>query len=113
MVYICTKFYENMLNSFRVIERTRKVNRRTDRQTDRQTDGRKEERKEGRTDGRTAGTTKYDPSYNERIKVTGQKKLKLDLFRFRRVIFVTPSTLIRWFIFAPSFMKISYSVSEL
>ena len=30
MVYICTKFHENILNGNRVMERTRKVNRRTD-----------------------------------------------------------------------------------
>ena len=34
MVYICTKFHENILNGIRVMERTRKVNGRTDRQTD-------------------------------------------------------------------------------
>ena len=34
MVYICTKFHENILNGIRVMERTREVNRRTDRQTD-------------------------------------------------------------------------------
>ena len=31
MVYICTKFHENILNGIRVMERTRKVNGRTDR----------------------------------------------------------------------------------
>ena len=30
MVYICTKFHENILNSIRVMERTQKVNERTD-----------------------------------------------------------------------------------
>ena len=30
MVYICTKFHENILNGIRVMEQTRKVNRRTD-----------------------------------------------------------------------------------
>ena len=45
MVYICTKFHENILNGIRVMERTRKVNGRTDGrpdngQTDRQTDRR-------------------------------------------------------------------------
>ena len=30
MIYICTKFHENILNGIRVMERTRKVNRRTD-----------------------------------------------------------------------------------
>ena len=34
MVYICTKFHENILNGIRVMERTRKVNRRTDTRTD-------------------------------------------------------------------------------
>ena len=34
MVYICTKFHENILNGIRVMERTRKVNGRTDRRTD-------------------------------------------------------------------------------
>ena len=34
MVYICTKFHENILNGIRVMELTRKVNGRTDRQTD-------------------------------------------------------------------------------
>ena len=35
MVYFCTKFHENILNSIRVMERTGKVNERMDRQTDR------------------------------------------------------------------------------
>ena len=39
MIYICTKFHENILNGIRVMERTRKVNGRMDRQTDRPTDG--------------------------------------------------------------------------
>ena len=39
MVYICTKFYENILNRIRVMERTRKVNGRTDGRPDRRTDG--------------------------------------------------------------------------
>ena len=30
MIYICTKFHENILNRIRVKERTRKVNRQTD-----------------------------------------------------------------------------------
>ena len=34
MVYICTKFHENILNGIRVMERTRKVNGRTDGRTD-------------------------------------------------------------------------------
>ena len=34
MVYICTKFHENILNSIRVKERTRKVNGQTDVRTD-------------------------------------------------------------------------------
>ena len=34
MVYICTKFHENILNGIRVMERTRKVNGRTEGQTD-------------------------------------------------------------------------------
>ena len=37
MVYFCTKFHESILNSIRVIELTRKVNRRTDGRPDRQT----------------------------------------------------------------------------
>ena len=37
MVYICTKFQENILNGIRVMEQTRKVNGRTDGQ--RRTDG--------------------------------------------------------------------------
>ena len=41
MVYICSKFHENILNGIRVMERTGKVNRRTDR--------------------RTEATTSYDP----------------------------------------------------
>ena len=40
MVYICTKFHENILNGIRVMERTRNVNGRTDGRPDRQTDGR-------------------------------------------------------------------------
>ena len=36
MVYIYTKFHENILNGIRVMERTRKVN---DRRTDGRTDG--------------------------------------------------------------------------
>ena len=39
MVYICTKFHENILNGIRVMEQTRKVNGRTDRHPDRPTDG--------------------------------------------------------------------------
>ena len=39
MVYICTKFHENILNGIRVMEQTRKVNGGTDGQTARQTDG--------------------------------------------------------------------------
>ena len=38
MVYICTKFHENILNSFRVMERTQKLNGQTDERTDRRTD---------------------------------------------------------------------------
>ena len=41
MVYICTKFHENILNGIRVVERTQKVNRRTDGCPDRQTEGRR------------------------------------------------------------------------
>ena len=41
VVYICTKFNENILNGIRIMERTRKVNRWTD---------------------WTEGTTSYDPS---------------------------------------------------
>ena len=39
MVYICTKFHENIMNGIRVMERTRKVNGRTDGRPDRRTDG--------------------------------------------------------------------------
>ena len=43
MVYICNKFHENILNSIKVMERTRKANgptdRRLDRRKDRWTDG--------------------------------------------------------------------------
>ena len=39
MLYICTKFHENILNGIRGLERTQKVNGRTDGQTDRRTDG--------------------------------------------------------------------------
>ena len=39
MVYICTKFHENILNCIRVMERTQKDNGRTDGQTDGRTDG--------------------------------------------------------------------------
>ena len=35
MVYICTKFHENIMIGIRVMERTLKVNRRTDVRTDR------------------------------------------------------------------------------
>ena len=34
MIYICTKFHENILNGIRVMERTPKVNGRTDGQKD-------------------------------------------------------------------------------
>ena len=34
MVYICTKFHENILNDIRVMERTRKVNGQTEGRTD-------------------------------------------------------------------------------
>ena len=40
MVYIFTKFHENILSGIRVMERTRKANGRTDRRKDGQTDGR-------------------------------------------------------------------------
>ena len=49
VVYICTKFHENILNCIRVMERTRKVNGRTDRQTD----GQRARHKMTRLDGRT------------------------------------------------------------
>ena len=39
MIYICTKFHENILNGIRVMERTRNVNGRTDGRPDRRTDG--------------------------------------------------------------------------
>ena len=39
IVYICTKFHENILNGIRVMERTRLVNGRTDGRTNRWTDG--------------------------------------------------------------------------
>ena len=43
VIYISTKFHENILKGIRVMERTRKVNGRTDGQTDgsphRRTDG--------------------------------------------------------------------------
>ena len=42
MVYIFTKFHENILNGNRLMERTRKVNGRTDRQADVRTDERTE-----------------------------------------------------------------------
>ena len=48
MVYICTKFHENILNGIRVMERTLKVNGQTDRE--RRTDGRTDGRKDGRHD---------------------------------------------------------------
>ena len=58
MVYICTKFHENILNGITVMERTRKVNGRTeDGQTDRRTDG--------RTDG---AHDIIRPVFDERIK---------------------------------------------
>ena len=41
MVYICTKFHENILNGIRVTEQTRKANGQIDRWTDRQMDGRR------------------------------------------------------------------------
>ena len=44
MVYICTKFHENILNGIRVIEQTRKVNGRTDGCPDVQTDGQTDRR---------------------------------------------------------------------
>ena len=47
MVYICTKFHENILNGIRVMERTRKINGRTDGRPDKLTDG----QTGGRTDG--------------------------------------------------------------
>ena len=59
MVYICTKFYENILNGLRVMKRTRKVNVRTDGQTDGQT--------KRRTDG---GHDIIRPVFDGRIKVT-------------------------------------------
>ena len=34
MVYICTKFHENILNGIRVMEPTRKINGRKDERTD-------------------------------------------------------------------------------
>ena len=57
MVYICTKFHENIFNGISVTERTRKVNGRTDRWTD--------GKKDGRTDG---GHDIIQPVYDGRIK---------------------------------------------
>ena len=45
MVYICTKFHENILNGIRVMVRTRKVNGRTDGRPDRRTDRRPDGRR--------------------------------------------------------------------
>ena len=39
MVYICSKFHENILNDIRVMERTLTVNGRMDGRMDRQMDG--------------------------------------------------------------------------
>ena len=39
MIYICTKFHENILNGIRVMERTRKGNGGTNGRPDRRTDG--------------------------------------------------------------------------
>ena len=63
MVYICTKFHENILNGIRVMKRTRKVNRWTDGWTD------------GRTDGRRAGNN------TTRLRRTYKKLLALNNFR--------------------------------
>ena len=56
MIYICTKFHENILNGFRVMERTRKVN--------------------GQTDGRRArhNTTRLRRAYKNEKK-TGERKM--------------------------------------
>ena len=51
MLYICTKFHENISNSVLVIARIRNHDGQTDRRTDRQTDG--------RTDGQTDGQGDY------------------------------------------------------
>ena len=50
MVYICTKFHENILNDIRVMERTQKVNGRTDGRPDRRTDGRPDRQMDGWTE---------------------------------------------------------------
>ena len=59
IVYICTKFHENILNGNRVMERTRNVNGQTD----------------GRADG---GHDIIQPVFDGRIKIHG---MKADPFR--------------------------------
>ena len=62
MVYICTKFHENILNGIRVMGRTRKVNGRTDERPVRRTD----RRMDGRTDG---GHAIIRPVFDGRIQI--------------------------------------------
>ena len=77
MVYICTKFHENILNGIRVMERTRKVNQWTDGRTDRQIDRRMDE-----------GHDIIGPIFDGRIKIAADilifyfyllKKIRLDV----------------------------------
>ena len=69
MVYICTKFHENLLNGDRGMERTQKVNGRTDERTDGQTGRRTDRQTNRRTDGRTArhNTTRLRRAYKNRM----------------------------------------------
>ena len=62
MVYICTKFHENILNCIRVMERTRKVNERKDGQMDVRTDG---------------GHDKIRPVFDGRIKIAKSSRKRL------------------------------------
>ena len=63
MVYICTKFHENILNGIRVMERIQKVNRWTEGWMDGQPDGWMDNN--GWTDG---GHNIIRPVFDGRIK---------------------------------------------
>ena len=51
MLYICTKFHENISKGFSIIVRTRNHDGRKDGQMDGQTDGQTDRQTDGQTDG--------------------------------------------------------------
>ena len=63
IVYICTKFHENILKSIKVMERTPKAKGWTDRRTSRQTDGRKAQHNTTRLRRAYKKTNQYEKSF--------------------------------------------------